>query len=78
MTKGNAEIIKDYLTQNAGRFFCNKCLSELTGVTLSNQVNQVTRPLRGEASWVDSQTICSSCQQERLCIRRLIQNGTRL
>jgi hypothetical protein len=64
----NAAIVKKFLADNRGRFFCNQCISQLAGITNPNQVNQLTRPLRDVKPYRGGTLICSTCGKERECI----------
>ena len=66
----NADDIKAFLLRNRGSYFCDGCLSNRTGIEPANQVNQLTRPLRGVPPYrFGDSVICSECRQERKCIR---------
>ena len=64
----NASLVKDFLLKNQGQFFCNSCISDKTGITPPNQVNQLTRPLRGVKPYRSGFMTCSVCRQTRECI----------
>lgn len=65
----NAGVVTDWLRSKPGHHYCQKCITENTGVRPPNQMNQIVPPL-GQAAkeWRSSHTLCDGCRQERKCI----------
>jgi hypothetical protein len=65
----NRDKLAAFLKQRSGTYFCDKCLSGLTGILPPSQVNQITGGL--EVARREVQRIpqaCSNCGQDRKCI----------
>ena len=69
----NAERVLSFLQSHSGQSYCDRCISELTGVNPPNQVNQITRPLALAGEFDRSQLQCRQCGQPRTCSRHLVQ-----
>lgn len=63
----NADTVKKFLRDNARKYFCLRCISDATGVSPTNQVNQIVRPLENEKGWRYVGATCSSCGNSRKC-----------
>lgn len=65
----NAQKIDGFLRQHPNAYYCDACLSVLTGVKPANQVNQTTRPLSLNPMFRrrDDQ-MCVKCGNLRKCI----------
>ena len=63
----NATIVKGWLRARRGNYFCHKCISEGSGVTPVNQVNQLIRPLENTGGFRYMQTTCSNCGKDAKC-----------
>ncbi len=61
----NAEIIKNFLKNNNGDKFCDDCLAEITGVKPRQQVNQITRPLKGTGNFDRDLGQCKRCNKTK-------------
>jgi hypothetical protein len=65
----NAQIIDAFLRQHCGSYYCDACLSKMTGVKPSNQVNQTTRPLSLNPAFSRKpHQICRNCGNARTSI----------
>jgi hypothetical protein len=65
----NRDKLRTFLKQRSGTYFCDKCLSGLTGILPPSQVSQITGGL--EVAGGKFQRIpqrCSNCGQDRKCI----------
>jgi hypothetical protein len=65
----NVQKIDSFLRQHQSAYYCDRCLSKLTGVKPPNQVNQTTRPhsLNPIFSRKDDQE-CANCGSLRTCV----------
>jgi hypothetical protein len=63
----NADTVKTFLRAHARKYFCQGCISDATGVSPTNQVNQIVRPLENERRWRYTDATCSTCGEPRKC-----------
>ena len=63
----NVQKVGKFLIERSGKYYCDKCLSELTGVTPRNQVNQITRPLALSKEYRRVDAKCEHCRKSRTC-----------
>ena len=67
---GNAGIFAAFLREHKGRWYCDRCLSTLTGIKPPNQVNEITRLLAQSAEFERRRSVsCSEGDHLRTCIR---------
>lgn len=67
---GNAGIVAAFLREHEGRWYCDGCISILTGIWPPTQVNQITRRLAQTADFERKRSVsCSECDHLRTCIR---------
>jgi hypothetical protein len=64
----NAELMKQFLVDRPGQFFCNRCLNGEAGTKTSAQVSNLTRNLRGVKPFRSGSVSCSRCGAYRECI----------
>lgn len=65
----NAQKIDSFLRQHPSAYYCDRCLSKLTGVKPANQVNQTTRPLSLNPMFSRKEDQrCANCRSLRTCI----------
>ena len=64
----NAELVTDFLKANKGMYFCHDCVALGTGVTPTQQVNQIIRPLEYAKEFRYMRTTCSECSRDRKCV----------
>jgi ribosomal protein S27AE len=59
--------VSSFYIQHSGRYFCDKCVSELTGVKPPNQVNQIARPLAFQGTpFRRVEATCTHCGKNRM------------
>jgi hypothetical protein len=63
-----AALMKQFLVDRPGQFFCNRCLNGEAGTTTAAQVTNLTRPLRGVKPFRSGTISCSRCNDYRECI----------
>jgi hypothetical protein len=64
--------IADFLVQHTGQYYCDKCISDLTGVKPPNQVNQITRGLSFHGTpYRRVEVRCSDCGKVRMGTARV-------
>jgi len=67
---GNAATIAEFLRARRGQWYCDRCISDLTGIRPPNQVNQTTRPLSQTAEFERRLSVqCSQGGHLRTCSR---------
>ena len=64
----DGDLIETFLANHAGRFYCNRCLSDELLVFSATQVDQITRRLRSIPPYRHGTMICTRCRTDRLCI----------
>jgi len=64
----NTTKIVNFLKPNKARFFCHHCVSQNAGVTPTNQVNQIIRPLGRGKDFRYMKTTCSACSADAMCV----------
>jgi hypothetical protein len=66
----NTEIVVSWLRSKPGRYYCQTCITENTGVAPATQVNQIVRPLApASKEWRYMSTTCDGCGRSRKCIK---------
>jgi hypothetical protein len=69
---GNVQVIDAFLRQHLGCYYCDACLSKLTGVKPANQVNQTSRPLALNPAFSrKSNQKCQNCGKAKTSIAYL-------
>jgi hypothetical protein len=63
-----SDILVAFLRANKGQYFCDRCLSEKTGITPLAQVNQLARPLEHAKEYRRIKTTCSGCTEDRVAL----------
>jgi hypothetical protein len=63
----NAHKITTFLTNNSGQYYCDRSLSEVTGVRSATQVNQITGPLGLRHDFRRAKETCAHCGKRRMC-----------
>lgn len=63
----NAQKIATFLTNNSGKYYCDKSLSEVAGVRSPTQVNQITGPLAMRNDYRRAKETCAHCGKKRMC-----------
>jgi len=64
----NATLFVSFLKARQGKYFCDRCLSEGTGIKPLAQVNQLARPLEHAKDFRRIKTTCSGCTKDRLAL----------
>ena len=64
----NADVLVAFLRAKKGAYFCDRCLSEGTGIKPLAQVNQLERPLEHAREYRRMKTNCSACSRDLRCI----------
>ena len=63
-----SDTLVKFLRAHRGQYFCDRCLSEKTGITPLAQVNQLARPLEHAKEYRRFKTTCSGCTKDRLAL----------
>lgn len=67
--------VSGFLRFRPGKYFCDKCISLLTGIEPPNQVNQLTRGLGAAGTpFHRVEAKCSNCQEKRMATAYLLSN----
>jgi hypothetical protein len=63
----NVQQVSDFYKHHGGQYFCDRCVSELTGVKPPNQVNQIARPLAFSTGspYRRVEAHCANCRKMR-------------
>jgi len=64
----NANTLVIFLGNLKGQYFCDRCLSERTGITPLAQVNHLARPLEHAKDYRRMKTTCSGCTKDGLAL----------
>jgi len=64
------EKIQAFLSAEAGRAYCDDCLSKLLKVKPRQQVQQKTSVLAHNRAYRRERSVCKFCKREKLVIRR--------
>jgi hypothetical protein len=64
------QSVRDFLAKNAGRQFCDDCLSSALQIKPRQQVHQKTSKLSKERGFRRAPGICTRCHSDRIVIER--------
>jgi hypothetical protein len=64
----NVSTVTGWLRTKPGQYYCQRCITENTGVKPEAQVNQIIRPLEQAREWRYRKTMCDGCKRERKCV----------
>jgi hypothetical protein len=67
----NTDKVIEFLRQNKRRWYCDRCISQSTGVKPSNQVSQICRPLGAAGSRFARlpKQRCAGCAKLWICTK---------
>jgi hypothetical protein len=64
----NATIIATWLRARPRQWFCARCIMTATSIEPFQQVNQIIRQIENGTDFRYTESLCSSCREERKCI----------
>src|SRR5258706_6353303 len=68
--------IREFLATNAGRQYCDDCLSAALQIKPRQQVHQKTSVLGREASFRRAPGICARCHSDRVVVEAIVARAT--